>query len=74
MNRTDTAKALEDSKDLRGTVEETKQLLEAFENARQHFSILGDDLAYKLDVIRERVEMQSVKLGLIERLLKLDSV
>ena len=74
MNQTDTQKALADTRALRGTVEETKQLLEAFANARQHFAIISDDLAYKVEVLRERVEMQSHALGLIERMLRLESV
>lgn len=70
MNQTDTQEALEKTRALRGTIEETKDLLEKFENARQHFSVQADSMAYYLDVLRERVEMQGVALGLIERLLK----
>jgi hypothetical protein len=70
MNQTDTQKALDDSRALRGTLEETRQLIEIFKATRQHFAVLADDMAYRLDVLQERVEMQSVALGLIERLLR----
>ena len=69
MNQTDTQKALDESRHLRCTIEETQRLIVAFEGARQHIALAVDSMAYQLDVLRERVEMQSIALGLIERLL-----
>lgn len=69
MNQTETRKALEATKQLRGTLEETRQILEAIAAARQHFAVISDDIVYKVEVLRERVEMQSAALEVIERLL-----
>jgi hypothetical protein len=51
---------------LRGTVEESAEILTRIEAARRQLSQLGDDLQYMCEVLKQRTDLQRAALQLLE--------
>lgn len=70
MNQTDTQRMLEGTIRLRGSIEETRDLIARIEASRAHISQIADDLMYRVEVLRQRTDLQSHALELLEQALR----